>query len=75
MQQPQKLIILIKTQIKVRRRVSSWCNGQSAGLRNRGKRVRTPVVLLCSLSDKYEPPHPPRLNSTATVLLEGWLWH
>ena len=39
-------------------------------------------MLLHSLSDKYpweryEPPNPPsyRLNSTTTVLLEGWLWH
>ena len=33
------------------------------------------VVLLRSLSDKY--PYPPRygLNSTPTILLEGWLWH
>ena len=39
------------------------------GLRNRSKRVRTPVALLRSLSEKYpweryEPPYPPsyRLN-------------
>ena len=45
------------------------------GLRNRCKRVRTPVTLLSLLSDKYpweryEPPYPPRygLNSTTTVL-------
>ena len=45
-------------------------------------RVRTPVALLRLLSDKYpweryEPPYPPSygLNSTTTVLLEGWLWH
>ena len=41
-----------------------------------GKRVRSPVALLRSLSDKYpweryEPPYPPSygLNSTTTVLL------
>ena len=28
------------------------CNGESAGLRNRRTRVRTPVALLRSLSDK-----------------------
>ena len=46
------------------------------------KRVRTPVALLRSLSDKYpweryEPPYPPSygLNSTTTVLLGEWLWH
>ena len=46
------------------------------------KRVRTPVTLLRSLSDKYpweryEPPYPPSygLNSTTTVLLGEWLWH
>ena len=40
------------------------------------KRVRTPVALLRSLSDKYpweryEPPYPPSygLNSTTTILL------
>ena len=62
--------------------VSSWCNDQSDGLRNRSKRVRIPVALLCSLSGKYpweryEPPYPPSygLNSTTTVLLEGWIWH
>ena len=33
--------------------VSSWCNGKSDGLRNRSKRVRTPVALLRSLSGKY----------------------
>ena len=37
------------------------------GLRNRSKRVRTPVVLLRSLSDKYPPSY--GLNSTTTVLL------
>ena len=62
--------------------VSSWCNGYSAGLRNRSKRVRTQVALLRSLSDKYsweryEPPYPPSygLNSIIAVLLEGWLWY
>ena len=56
--------------------VSSWCNGQSDGLRNRSTRIRTPVALLRSLSGKYpweryEPPYPPSygLNSTTTVLL------
>ena len=38
-------------------RVSSWCNGLNDGLRNRSKRVRTPVrtpvTLLRSLSGKY----------------------
>ena len=60
----------------------SWCNGQSDGLRNCSKRVRTPVALLRSLSDKhpwerYEPPYPLSygLNSTSTVLLGEWLWH
>ena len=45
-------------------------------------RVRTPVALLRSLSDKYpreryETPYLPRywLNSIIAVLLEGWLWH
>ena len=62
--------------------VFSWCNGLSDGLRNRRKRVRTPVALLRSLSGKYhweryEPPYPPNygLNSTPTVLLGEWLWH
>ena len=52
------------------------------GLRNRSTRVRTPVALLPSLSDKYpweryEPPYPPSylFNSTAFVLLGEWLWH
>ena len=48
-------------------------------LRNRSKRVRTPVALLCSLSDKYtwesyEPPYC-RSSRTTIVLLEGWLWN
>ena len=30
-----------------------WCNSQSAGLRNRSKRVRTPAALFRLLSDKY----------------------
>ena len=67
--------------IQVRMGVSSWCNGQSDGLRNRSKRVRTPVTLLRSLSGKYpreryEPPYPPSygLNSTTTILLGEWLW-
>ena len=58
--------------------VSSWCNGQSDGLRNRSMRVRTPFALLRSLSGKYpweryEPPYPPSygLNSTTTVLSEN----
>ena len=48
----------------------------------RCKRVRTPVVLLRSLSDKYhgeryEPSYPPSygINSTTTVLLGEWHWH
>ena len=52
------------------------------GLRNRSKRVRTPVALLRSLSGKYpweryEPSYPPSngLNSTTTVLLGEWLCH
>ena len=52
------------------------------GLRNRSTRVRTPVMLLRSLSDKYsweryEPPYPSSygLNSISVVLLERWLWH
>ena len=55
--------------------VSSWCNGESDGLRNRCKRVRN--------SDKYpweryEPPYPASygLNTTTTTVLRGeWLWH
>ena len=67
---------------KVHSGVSLCCNGKSDGLRNRSKRVHTPVVLLHSLSGKYpweryEPPYPPSygLNSTITVLLGEWLWH
>ena len=44
--------------------------------------VVSEFVLLCSFSGKYpqeryEPLYPPSygLNSTTTVLLEGWLWH
>ena len=55
---------------------------KSDRLWNRSKRIRTPVVLLRSLSDKYpweryEPTYPPSygLNSTTTVLLGEWLWH
>ena len=33
-------------------RVSLWCNDKSNGLRNRSKRVRTPIMLLHSLSGK-----------------------
>ena len=62
--------------------VSSWCNGQSDGLRNRSTRVRTPVGLLRSLSGKYpweryEPSYPPSygLNINTIVLLGEWLWH
>ena len=57
-------------------------NSLTDGLQNRSTRVRTPVVLLHSLSGKYsweryEPPYPPTygLNSTTTVLLGEWLWH
>ena len=52
----------------------------NAGMRNRSKRGRTPVVLLRSLLDKYpweryESPYPLSywLHSTTTVLLEGWI--
>ena len=60
--------------------VSSWCNGYSDGLRNRSTRVRSPVLLLCSLSGKYpweryEPPYPSRYGLNSTVLLGEWLWH
>ena len=62
--------------------VSSWFNGYSNGLRNCSTQVRTPVVLLHSLSGKYsleryEPPYHPSygLNSTTTILLGEWLWH
>ena len=56
------------------------CNGYVAGLRNRSKRVRTPVALLRSVSDKYpweryEPSLSYELNSTITVFLEEWIWH
>ena len=59
--------------------VSSWCNGYSDGLRNRSKRVHTPVALLRPLSGKYpweryERPYPPSygLNSTTTVGVSSW---
>ena len=61
--------------------VPSWCTGQSDGLQIRSKRARTPFALLRSFSDKYPweryEPYPPRygLNSTITVLLEGWIQH
>ena len=49
---------------------------------SRSTRVRTPVALLRSISDKYprekyEPTYLPSygLNSTTTVLLGEWLWH
>ena len=55
---------------------------KSDGLRNRSKRVQTSIALLRSHSDKYprerfEAHYPPSygLNSTTTVLLEGWLSH
>ena len=54
--------------------MSPLCNGSTAGLWNRSKRIWIPVTLLCSLSDKYpleryEPPYPPNygLNSTTTI--------
>ena len=63
-------------------RVFSWCNVVSDRLRNRSKRVRTPVVLLHSLSGKYPAEKyeflyatSVWLNSTTTVFLEGWPWH
>ena len=58
-------------------------NVSSDELRNRTKRVGSPVMLLRSLSNKYsweryETPYSPSyvlgLNSTTNVLLEGWLW-
>ena len=62
--------------------VSSWCYGWSDGLRNRSKRVRTPVALLRSLSGKYswklyETPYPISygLNSTTSVFQGEWFWH
>ena len=64
--------------------IRGWCpHGvmvKSDGLRDRSKRVQTPVALLRLLSGKYpweryEPPLPPSygLNSTTTVLLGEWL--
>ena len=51
---------------------------KAAGLLNRRKQVRTPVALLCSLSNKYswkryERSFPPsyEVNSITAVLLEG----
>ena len=71
--------------------VSAWCNGQSYGLGNCNKRVRTPVALLRSLSVNviarlefelaYEKGMNPlilpviRLNIITTGLLGEWLWH
>ena len=62
--------------------VSLECNGESNGPRNRRKRVRTLVALLRLLTDKYPwESHEPvyltsyGLNSTTTVLLEGWPQH
>ena len=62
--------------------VSSWCHVKSDGLQKRSKRVRPPVALFRSLSNKYsrerdDSPYPPSywLNSTTTVLQEGWIWH
>ena len=50
------------------------------GLRDRSKRVRTPIALRRSLSDKYpreryEPPFSPNhgLNSIIAILLQRWL--
>ena len=61
---------------------SPWSNGLRAELRHCSKRVRTPVVLLRSLLDKYsreryETHYPSSygLNSTTTVLLQGRFWH
>ena len=77
---PPQLKHRIITKTTTQKRVSLWCNGKNAGLRNRSKCIRTPVALLCSLSDKYpwerhEPPYPPCLNSLTVVFLEGWLSH
>ena len=62
--------------------VSSSYNDLSDGLRNRSKRVRTPVALLRSLSGKYpreryELPSPPSygLYDTTNVFIGEWLWH
>ena len=63
---------------------SSFRNSISAELRTRRQRVRAPVTLLRSLSDKYsweryDPPtlSPPsyRLNVISVVLLQWCLWH
>ena len=56
-------IIIYRLPTTASEEVSLRRNGQSNGLRNR-KRVRTPVALLRSLSDKYhwelyEPPYTP----------------
>ena len=62
--------------------VSLWCSGWSVGLQSRNKRVRCPLTLLVSLSDKYpwgryEPPYPPGygLYNTSIFLQERWLCH
>ena len=64
------------------KREYSWCCGLRARLRDRSKRVRTPVALLCCLSDyypweRYQLPCVPsnELNRTTTVLLRGLLWY
>ena len=62
------------------RGVSSCCTNWSDGLRNCRKRVRNPVALLGSLSDRYpwvryKPPYPLSYGSNSTyTVLEGWLW-
>ena len=71
------LIIVICTES-----VSSWCNSYCPILRNHSKRVRTPLSLLRSISDKfywksYGLPYllSYGLNSSTAVLLERQPWH
>ena len=71
------LYYLRTSELKYQHWIFSYTNNVdriSSGLRNRRKRVRTPVTLLRSLSGKYpweryEPSYPPSygLNSTTTV--------